>query len=140
MGNMLGNMLGNSGSMGNFGSIGDFGSMGDFSVKNVMNEAKNNLTEGITNPFQGRGSLNSTITVGDTEVNPGMLAAGVFGSSAVSGGELKTTYFRPSTSIGESHTTYQKPLNKDALKPLSGGNYKSKRKSKKRKRSKKYIK
>jgi hypothetical protein len=117
MGNMLGNMLGNS---------------GNISFNSITNGAMNNLKDGMTNPLEARGTMSYTTNVGGTEVNPGMLAAGIFGSNAVSGGELKTSYFRPSTSIGESHTTYPKHL--------SGGNYKSKRKYKKRKRSKKYIK
>ena len=138
MGNMLGNMLGNS------GSIGDFGSMGDFSVKNVMNEAKNNFVQGTTNPFTTpRETLNS---------NAGRLAASFLG---VQGGELKTVsliprsnIFTPRTNTFTPTTSINNPIrsnatnaqNRSRTRGLIGGNYKSKRKYKKRKRSKKYIK
>jgi hypothetical protein len=142
MGNMLGNMLGNSGSMGDFGSIGNFGSMGDFSVKNVMNEAKNNFVQGTTNPFTTpRETLNS---------NAGRLAASFLG---VQGGELKTVSLIPRSNIFTPRTnTFTPPTtnpigsnatnaqNRSRSRGLIGGNYKYKGKYKKRKRTKKYIK
>ena len=150
MGNMLGNMLGNSGSM-------DFGNI---SFNSITSEAKNNFIEGMTNPLTTeRGTMNS---------NAGRLAASFLG---VQGGELKTVSlipssntFRPRTNTFRPSISKSTPLNKtnaegstnnhilsnasiaanaqnrSRSRPLNGGNYKSKRKYKKRKRSKKYIK
>ena len=163
MGNMLGNMLGDSGSIsGNMfdtSNLFDTGNMlgtSNLSVNSIAGEAKNNLIEGMTNPLTtDRGTMNS---------NAGRLAASYFG---VERGELKTVSLIPSSNIFRPRTNTfrpsigKPPLNKPNAegsannpilsnasiaanyqnrlrpRPLNGGNYKSKKKYKKRKRSKK---
>jgi hypothetical protein len=170
MGNMLGNMLGDSGSIsGNMfdtSNLFDTGNMigtSNLSVNSIAGEAKNNLIEGMTNPLTtDRGTMNS---------NAGRLAASYFG---VERGELKTVSLIPSSNIFRPRTNTFRPStntvrpsigkpplnkpnaegstnnpirsnaaimanyrNRSGPKPLNGGNYKSKKKYKKRKRSKK---